>query len=146
MAQTVPQTYENHTRLVPAYHMVLFGILVINLGWSVYRLYRAFSFETVVGLLLAFGLLILFFYARIFALRVQDRVIRLEMRLRMEKLLPADLQPRIMEFTPGQLIALRFASDAELPELARRVLTEKIEDRKTIKKLIKQWNPDYLRV
>ncbi|MBI3933325.1 MAG: hypothetical protein HY316_01450 [Acidobacteria bacterium] len=145
MAQAVPQTYENHVRIIPVFHMGLFGILLLNLGWSVYRLYRAFSFETVVGLLLAIGLLILFFCARIFALRVQDRVIRLEMRLRMEKLLPADLQLRILEFTPSQLVALRFASDAELPELARRVLTEKIEDRKTIKKMIKQWNPDYLR-
>jgi hypothetical protein len=143
--ERVPQTFENHVRIVPAYHMVLFGILLLNLGWSVYRLYRAFSFETVVGLLLAFGLILLFFFARVFALRVQDRVIRLEMRLRMERLLPADLQPRIAEFTPGQLAALRFASDGELPELARRVLAEKIEDRKAIKKLIRHWNPDYLR-
>ena len=146
MAERVPQTFENHARIVPAYHMVLFAILLINLGWSLYRLYRAFSFETVVGLLLAFGLILLSFFARVFALRVQDRVIRLEMRLRLEKLLPADLLPRIAEFMPSQLIALRFAGDAELPELARRVLTEKIEDRKTIKKLIQQWNPDYLRV
>jgi len=145
MAEKVPQTFENHARFVPGYHFGLFGILVINLGWSLYQLYRAFLFETAVGLLLAFGLILMFFFARVFALGVQDRVIRLEMRLRMEKLLPADLQPRILEFTPSQLIALRFASDAELPDLARRVLIEKIEDRKTIKKLIKQWNPDYLR-
>ena len=145
MAQTVPQTYENHVRIIPAYHMVLFGILLINLGWSVYSLYRAFAFETAVGFLLAAGLLIFFFCARIFALRVQDRVIRLEMRLRMEKILPAELRSRILEFTPSQLIALRFAGDEELPELARKVLAEKIEDRKTIKKMIKKWNPDYLR-
>ncbi|MBI4479874.1 MAG: hypothetical protein HY651_07600 [Acidobacteria bacterium] len=146
MAQPVPQTYENHVRIIPAYHMVLFGILLINLGWSVYSLYRAFSFETAVGLLLAAGLIILTLCARIFALRVQDRVIRLEMRLRMEKILPAELRSRILEFTPSQLIALRFASDEELPELAQKVLAEKIEDRKTIKKMIKKWNPDYLRV
>ncbi|HWP83836.1 MAG TPA: DUF6526 family protein [Terriglobia bacterium] len=145
MAQPVPQTFENHTRIVPLYHIVLFGILLLNFGWAVYRLYRDPGMEAIVGLLLAFGLLILFFYARMFALRVQDRVIRLEMRLRLEKLLPADLQPRIPEFTPGQLIALRFASDGELPDLARRVLVEKIEDRTAIKKLIRQWNPDYLR-
>jgi hypothetical protein len=145
MAGGTPQSFENHTRIVPAYHMVLFGILLINLGWSLYRLIRGFSFETVVGFLLAAGLILLFFFARVFALRVQDRVIRLEMRLRMEKLLPADLQPRIHEYTPRQLIALRFASDAELPDLARRVLVEKIEDSRTIKRLIKQWNPDYLR-
>ena len=103
------------------------------------------SADAVVAFLLAIGLVILFFCARIFALRVQDRVIRLEMRLRMEKILPAELRARIPEFTPVQLIALRFASDEELPELARKVLTEKIEDRKTIKKMIRHWNADYLR-
>ena len=145
MAQTAPQTYENHVRIVPVFHMVLFGILLLNLGWSVYQAYRAFSFGAVVSLLLAIGLIILSLCARIFVLTVQDRVIRLEMRLRMETLLPADMRPRIGEFSRSQLVALRFASDEELPELARKVLAEKIEDRKTIKKMIKHWNPDYLR-
>jgi hypothetical protein len=80
-----------------------------------------------------------------FALKVQDRVIRLEERLRCQRLLPADLQPRITEFAAGQLIALRFASDAELPALARKVLDEKLTERKAIKQLIKNWKPDYLR-
>jgi hypothetical protein len=69
----------------------------------------------------------------------------LEERLRCEQLLPADLQPRIGEFTAGQLIALRFASDAELPALARKVLNEKLMERKAIKQLIKNWKPDYQR-
>jgi len=146
MGQAVPQSYENHTRFIPMYHIVLFGILLLNLGASVFRVYRAFTFENVVSLLLAFGLVMLSFFARIFALKVQDRVIRLEMRLRMEKILSPDMRPRILEFTPSQLIALRFAGDEELPELARKVLDEKIEDRKTIKKMIKRWNPDYIRV
>jgi hypothetical protein len=76
---------------------------------------------------------------------VQDRVIRLEMHLRLKQLLPAELQPRIQEFTVGQLVSLRFASDAELPDLARKVLDEKLSDRKTIKKLIRNWQPDFLR-
>lgn len=80
-----------------------------------------------------------------FALTVQDRVIRLETRLRLERLLPADLKARILEFSVGQLIALRFASDAELPDLARRVLDEKVKDKKAIKQMIKTWKPDYLR-
>jgi hypothetical protein len=67
------------------------------------------------------------------------------MRLRLEKLLPADLKSRILEFSVGQLIALRFASDAELPDLARRVLDEKVKDKKSIKQMIKTWKPDYLR-
>jgi hypothetical protein len=86
-----------------------------------------------------------FLLARMFALSVQDRVIRMEERLRCERLLPQDLQPRIVELEPGQLISLRFASDAELPALARRVLDEKIKDRKAIKQQIKNWRPDYLR-
>jgi hypothetical protein len=77
--------------------------------------------------------------------RVQDRVIRLEMRLRLAGVLPADLQARIPEFTVDQLVSLRFASDAELPGLARKVLDDKIADRKAIKQLIKEWQADYLR-
>jgi hypothetical protein len=80
-----------------------------------------------------------------FALSVQDRVIRLEERLRCERLLPQDLQARIVEFEPGQLVSLRFACDAELPALARKVLDEKMTDRKAIKQQIKNWRSDYLR-
>ena len=145
MAQVAPQTFENHVRTVPAYHIVLFGILIINFIWAAYQAVRFFSVAAVIGLLLAIGLVILSFCARNFALRVQDRVIRLEMWLRMEKLLPADLRGRIPEFTVEQLVALRFASDEELPELARKVLGENIADRKTIKKMIQHWKPDYLR-
>ena len=90
-------------------------------------------------------MLLLAFYGRIFALAVQDRVIRLEMRLRMQQLLPQELRPRIPEFTVDQLVSLRFASDAELPSLARKVLDEKLSERKAIKKLIQNWQGDYLR-
>jgi hypothetical protein len=142
MAET--QNFENHAKFVPGYHILTFGIFVVNLFWSIYQLIHAPSPQTVISLLLALAFLLLFFYARIFALRVQDRVIRLEMQLRMQQL-PADLRPRIAEFTLGQLVALRFASDQELPALARKVLDEKIEDRRTIKKLVKSWQPDLLR-
>ena len=145
MAQTTPQTYANHTRIVPAYHMGAFPILVINLLWSGYKVVRSFSGDSVVALLVAVALLLIFFHARIFVLKVQDRVIRLEMTLKLEKLLPADLRPRIKDFTVGQLIALRFASDEELPDLARKVLAENVSTRKAIKQMIKKWNPDYLR-
>jgi hypothetical protein len=125
--------------------MVAFPILAINLLWSLYRMIQDFSAETVIGLLLAFALVIILLFARMFTLTVQDRVIRLEMRLRLEKLLPADLQPRIPELTLPQLVALRFASDEELPALTRRVLTENITERKVIKQMIQKWNPDHLR-
>ena len=145
MTDTAPQTFENHTRLVPGFHMVTLGILAINLLWSLYRLATYPSPDTFVSLLLAVGLLLLAFYARAFAVAVQDRVIRLEMELRMRKLLPADLQSRIVELTPRQLVALRFASDEELPGLCRTVLDDKVTDLKAIKKMIKKWRPDYLR-
>ena len=145
MAESKPQSFANHTRIVPAYHMVAFPILAINVLWSIYRVIRNFSADSVISLLVAFALVIIFLFARLFTLTVQDRVIRLEMRLRLEKLLPADLQPRIPELTLSQLVALRFASDDELSALTRRVLTENITDRKVIKQMIQKWNPDHLR-
>lgn len=146
MSQQAPQNFANHTRFIPAYHMVAFSILAVNFIWSIVQMVRGFNFATVMGVLMAIAFIIMFFCLRVFALKAQDRVIRLEMRLRMKELLPADLHGRILEFTPGQLIALRFASDEELPELARRVLTERIENQKVIKQLIKNWNADHLRV
>jgi hypothetical protein len=139
------QNFEHHAKFVPAYHRVALPIFLINLVWCVYRVFRAFSVESVISLLVAIGLLILCFYARIFALTVQDRVIRLEMRLRLQKLLPEQLRPRIAEFQAGQLVALRFASDEELPELARKVLEGHLTDRTAIKKLVRNWQPDDLR-
>ena len=139
------QNFENHARVVPAYHMVTFGIFVINFIWSVYELIHRPSGQTTISLLLSIAFLLLFFYARIFVLTVQDRVIRLEMRLRMQQVLPADLRSRAGEFSINQLVALRFASDDELPAIALKVLDEKIEERKAIKKLVKNWQPDFLR-
>jgi hypothetical protein len=146
MANQKPQNFQNHVRVVPAYHMFVFGVFVINIGYTTYRLVKdAFSWGSLINLLVALALVVLFFHVRIFVLAVQDRVIRLEMRLRLAELLPAELRPRIMEFSVGQLVALRFASDAELPALARKVLDEKLIDRKAIKQLVKDWQADYLR-
>ena len=145
MAEQPPQNFQNHTRWVPAYHFVAGPILLINLIWSLVRLVRFPAGETVMGLLVALAIFITWFYARIFALTVQNRVVRLEMTLRLEKLLPSELKPRIKEFTLGQLIALRFASDAELPDLAQAVLRQNITSGTEIKKLVKNWKPDYLR-
>ena len=140
------QTFANHSRVVPAFHMVALPILLLNVVYSIYELVHTwFLFGALVALLVSIALLLVALYARMFALAVQDRVIRLEMRLRLDKHLPADLKMRIQEFTVSQLIALRFASDAELPDLARRVLDEKVQDRKTIKQMIKTWKPDHLR-
>ena len=143
---TKPQTYENHARLVVGYHVVALTILFVNLLWRLYVAVARFSVDAVISLLLAVGLVLLWIYPRVFALTVQDRVIRLEMRLRLARLLPPDLAGEVEAFTLDQLIGLRFASDAELPSLARRVLADRITDRKAIKKMVKDWQADHLRV
>ena len=143
MSQT--QNFQNHTKLVPAFHFFVLPILLANFIWSVVRAIQHFTFGTVMSVLVALALILLALTARIFSLTVQDRVIRLEMRLRMQQVLPQDLRSRIPDFTVGQLVSLRFASDAELPALARKVLDEKMTDRKAIKQLVREWQPDLLR-
>ena len=145
MAKEKPQTFENHVRWVPAYHFVALPIFAINVFWSLVRVFASFSFESVLALLVAVALLVLCLGARIFTVTVQDRVIRLEMRLRLTRLLPPDLQPRVNDFTVSQLVSLRFSSDEELPELARKVLADNLADRKAIKQMIRSWQPDILR-
>jgi len=145
MAQKTPQTFENHARVLPAYHYVAFPLFAISFFFTLYQVVTDFSWAKLVAFGLAVALILLFFVARVMALSVQDRVIRLEEQLRMRALLPADLQPRISEFTVKQLVALRFAGDEELPGLARKVLDEKIQDQKAIKKMVRNWRADYQR-
>jgi len=139
------QNFENHAQVIPAFHFFALPVLLINVIWRLVLLKDGISFDSVIVAVLAIALLILALSARNFALRVQDRIIRLEMELRLEKLLFGDQRARIGEFTVDQLIALRFADDEELPVLARQVLDEKLTDRKTIKRRIKNWRPDYMR-
>ena len=147
MAQGSPQSYANHARYVTGSHVVAFLLLLAYLIWSVVQLFlRHFSAASIFALLGAVVLAEVYWYAREFAVGNQDRIIRLEMKLRMEKLLPADLAPRVGEFTTGQLVALRFAGDEELPALARKVLDEKITDLRQIKRQIRDWQADYQRV
>ena len=146
------QNFANHAKIVPAFHFFILPALVINLAIQVYELLRypplspLFVLLRVFGVLLAGALLALAIWTRLFALGVQDRVIRLEERLRYQQLLPEDLKSRIDEFTINQLVSLRFASDAELPSLARKVLDEKLNNRKVIKRLVKNWRPDNQRI
>jgi hypothetical protein len=139
------QNFENHARLFPPFHFFVAPVLLLNVMWSIVRVVRNFSFGSLMSLLVALALFLLAFCARIFALTVQDRIIRLEMRLRMQQVLSMDLRARIPEFTVDQLVSLRFASDAELPALAQKVLDEKVVQRKAIKKMIQEWQPDLLR-
>ena len=141
------QNFANHTRWVAAYHGFVFPVLILNFVWSIIHLGKmGFTADGFIRTLTAAALFLLASYARLFALTVQNRVIRLEERLRYERILPEDLEARIGEFSTGQLIALRFASDAELPGLARKVLDGKVKAGKEIKKMIQNWRPDYLRV
>jgi hypothetical protein len=139
------QNYKNHTRIVPMFHIGVLGIFVVNVLWAAYRLSGGPVGQAVMDLLLAIGLLLLAVLVRSMILRVQDRLIRLEMRLRLREVLSADLHGKLPALTPRQLIALRFASDAELPALVREVLAGTLATSKDIKLRIKDWQADYLR-
>ncbi|HEX3556993.1 MAG TPA: DUF6526 family protein [Thermoanaerobaculia bacterium] len=144
------QTFGTHRKLVPGFHFVTLGILVVNLIWSLVRVIFPIPFVPVQDRLLnvavAVALALLAWYVRTFPLRAQDRVIRLEERLRLERLLPPDLRSRIGELSTGQLIALRFASDAELADLTRVVLDQNVKSQDDIKKKIRDWRADHLRM
>ncbi len=144
------QNFANHGKFVPGYHYVAVGILVLNFIWALYRLIRPLPgepfFDRLLAVAVALALGLILFYARVFPLQAQDRVIRLEERLRMERLLPPDLKARVGELRRGQIIALRFASDEELPELTRAVLDGELRNSKEIKQRIRNWRADHFRL
>jgi uncharacterized membrane protein YciS (DUF1049 family) len=141
-----PQSFDNHAKIVPLYHRWMTALLVLPTLYFGYRAALDFSVDRLALFLFSVGVALAALYARIFPLRVQDRVIRLEEHLRMERLLPADLKARIPDLTTHQLVGLRFASDEELPELVRRVLAEGLTDRNDVKRAIKSWRADHARV
>jgi Family of unknown function (DUF6526) len=145
------QSYATHRKFVPWWHFFAPVVLLANLVSALWKLGRAVTsdatpvtFDGVLAVLVAVALLVVWFYSRIFPLAVQDRVIRQEMRLRLARVLPDDLKGRIDQLDRGQIIALRFASDAELPDLTRKALDEGT-DRETLKKQIKDWQADHWR-
>jgi hypothetical protein len=140
------QNYKNHVKFVPLFHYFALPVLSLYFLWTLYRLWTShFSIDAFVNVIVAAALVATLFCARLFALTVQDRVIRLEERLRFARLCPADLSSRFDDLTVSQIVALRFASDEELPTLARKVLDEKLRDRKQIKLMVKHWKADNLR-
>ena len=145
MAATAPQSYANHARLDPGFHFVLIPLIFAAVILSIISLVRHPGVDSTLWLLLTIGLLLTAGKARSYALKAQDRVIRLEERLRLSILLPEAARPRIAELTERQLIALRFASDAELPALAMRALNEGLTS-KQIKTSIQSWRADNFRV
>jgi hypothetical protein len=145
MADAKTQSFANHTRLDPPFHFFLLPLGLVAIIVSITILIRRPGIGSVLGVILAIGFVMIAAKARSYALKVQDRVIRLEERLRLSLLLPETLRPRIGELTESQLVALRFASDTELPGLAKRALDEGLTS-KQIKTSIESWRPDYFRV
>ena len=140
------QNYANHRAQDPTLIVVsILFFLAAALGIAAYAMGRP-SWSGLAVAVMGLGLLQLAIKMRQYTLKVQDRVIRLEMRLRLERVLPPALQPRIPELSIGQLIALRFASDAELPALTQKVLDHNIQDRNAIKQLVTDWQPDHQRI
>jgi type VI protein secretion system component VasK len=143
-------SYATHRKFVPGYHYVTFGILIVNFIWAVWRLFAPIPgvpvFDRILAIAVAVALMLIALYARTFPLRAQDRIIRIEERARLERLLPDDLKGRIGELSTGQLIALRFASDAEVAELTRAVLDQGIRKPDDVKKKIREWRADHLRM
>jgi len=151
MAET-PQSYASHTRWDPLFHFFILPIFIVGLIFTLIHFFAHIThgdfrdhFHAFLLILLATALLGAVVKSRLYAIKVQDRVIRLEERLRLTQLLPEPLRSRIPEITEDQLCGLRFASDAEIPKLVERALNEKLS-RRDIKKSIKNWRPDYWRV
>ena len=144
------QNYSNHTRWYPLVHFVIMPLLILNLLEHLVRIYLAATgserLEQAFWSLLGVVLILIVLASRLQALKAQDRLIRLEERLRFRELLSADLAQRASNLPVGQIIALRFASDVELPELVKRVVDGELSTSKEIKMAIKSWRADEFRV
>jgi len=145
MADASAQNYSNYTRYDPPFHFFILPVFAITLIAVIVHVFRRPSIHSAWMIVVVIALIFTIFKIRLYALKVQDRVIRLEERLRLATLLDPALRPRIPELTESQLIALRFASDAELPALAARALNEKLRGT-DIKKAVQNWRPDNWRV
>jgi cell division protein FtsL len=143
---TTAQSYENHAKFVPLYHYVLLPLLLVNVLVTAYQAWRQPSLLAGWAIVTAVAFMGTALFARTFALKAQDRVIRLEERLRMRELLTPDQKAQVNDFSTDQLIALRFAGDAELPHLAATVRRDNIQRRDAIKKMVKHWRTDDCRM
>jgi hypothetical protein len=145
MSESVPQNLKNHARLDPPFHVVLFLVLVVNLVVSIVYVVHHPCFYSVWLVVLSLAVFILVLRVRQYPLKVQDRVIRLEERLRLQALAPEEWHAQIYRLTEDQLIGLRFAADDEVVELAKQALEHNL-NRKQIKERIKDWRADTWRV
>lgn len=145
MAERVPQNFSNHSRLDPPFHFFILPAFSITFIIAIVHLATHPGLHSAWLVVLTLAALAAVFKMRLYALKVQDRVIRLEERLRLAILLDKPLRSRIGQLSESQLVALRFAPDAELPALVERALSQKLS-KADIKKAISQWKPDYWRV
>ncbi|MBA3711637.1 MAG: hypothetical protein H0W76_04200 [Pyrinomonadaceae bacterium] len=145
MAATT-QTYSNHTRWHPPFHFFLAPVMLINLILAIVLFFRSPGWTEGWWVVVSLALVVLASLVRLNPLKTQDRIIRLEEQLRYQQVLPADLARQTPKLTRGQIVALRFASDEELPELIRQVLDGRLTKSSDIKKAIRNWRGDTLRV
>ena len=139
------QSLKNHARLDPFFHIFIFALYLLNLVYASFHLYRQTSLSSGWYLVLSLAAIVPIVKLRNYPLKVQDRVIRLEERLRLQSLAPQQWHAQISRLNEGQLIALRFASDDEVVELAKQALEHNL-GRKQIKERIKNWRSDEWRV
>ncbi len=139
------QSYASHTRWQPLYHFVASPIALANLIIQLRHAYYANTRYAWWNVVFAFGILAFVLITRVMIITVQDRLIRLEMRLRLRELLPAAMHADILRLTARQMVGRRFASDAELPDLVKRVLSGELTEQKAIKAAVKDWQADWLR-
>jgi hypothetical protein len=145
MSKSDPQSLKNHGRLDPKFHIVTFFVLFVNLGVSIVYLVHHLGFYAAWLVFLSVAVFVPYFIMRLYPLKVQDRVIRLEERLRLQALAPSEWHSQIYRLSEDQLIGLRFAADDEVVELAKQALEHNL-NRKQIKERIKDWRPDNWRV
>ncbi len=139
------QRYENHRRVHVPHHLIAVPIFWINLIITTMRFARQPSLESAWVVVLAIGMVLVLSIIRRNAVRLQDRIIRLEMRVRLQSVAP-DLVHLVDELSPRQVVAIRFAGDAELPDLLRRARAGEFPATRDIKRAITNWRPDELRV
>jgi hypothetical protein len=145
MSEKKPQNYKNHAKFIPVFHYIALPLLLVNFFGALFRVTHEISFYTLNGVGLAISLIVVAVFTRLFALKAQDRVIRLEEQIRMQTFLPDALKAQVDRLTMGQIVALRFASDEELVDLTQDALDQNTSPN-ALKQAVKHWRPDYDRV
>ncbi len=145
MADKKPQNFANHTRFDPLFHFLAFPIVALTVIVAIVHCVQRPSWFSIWLIIFVVAMFVVTLRTRSYAVKLQDRIIRLEERMRLSGLISEPLRSRVGELTESQLIGLRFASDPEVPGLVQETLSKQL-DRHDIKKAVKNWRPDYFRV